>query len=88
MEAKKRTRVVITRREHESFAVGEALITISRGLRNRSTCRIIIEAPPDMLIVRDEFLPGGRKGPGSPPPTHGGNYVDPRGDRDLDSEAA
>ena len=83
--AKKRTRLVITLAEHQSVKVGETLFTVSRGLRNRSVCRIIIEAPADLPIVRDVFLPGGRKGPAPAPPANGGNYIDPRGDRDLDA---
>lgn len=80
-DGRPRTRVVITRREHEPFEVGDVRITISRGLRNRSTCRVIIEAPPDVPISRSDC----KSGPDLRPPNHGGNYIDPRGDVDPDA---
>lgn len=82
------TKLILTRHAGESIMIGDSIkITLNRSPRNGLQGRITVEAPEDLKIVRSELLPGGWKGPATGWSDNAGNYIDPRGDRDLDAEA-
>lgn len=54
----RRTRLVISRKIGESVHVGGATITVTESQREGHT-RLLIEAPPEVRILRDELVKHG-----------------------------
>jgi carbon storage regulator len=52
----KRNMLVITRKENEAILVGENIRIIVVKIRGKQV-RLGIEAPPDLLILREEEIP-------------------------------
>jgi sRNA-binding carbon storage regulator CsrA len=51
----KRTKCVVARKFGESVYVGESKITIQKKKRSQNTFLLVIEAPPDIVILREEI---------------------------------
>lgn len=52
----KRTKCIVSRKLGESVHVGEARITIEKKKRSQNSFLLIIEAPADVPIAREEVL--------------------------------
>ena len=55
------TRLRISRRENESFMVGDAKITVLSGNKSSQTA-LLVEAPESVRVVRSELLPTNQQG--------------------------
>lgn len=51
----KRTKCVVARKFGESVFVGESKITIQKKKKSQNTFLLVIEAPPEIVILREEI---------------------------------
>jgi carbon storage regulator len=59
--------LVLSRREHERIRLGDSIVvTVVRIAGDR--VRLGIEAPSDLLVLRDELKPGEQSAPQEPGP--------------------